>query len=139
MIRRPWWWLWGPAFLQMAAIFVASSIPDLGALPGGVSDKTGHSVGYALLGALVLRGLSGGRFSGVTWRTVAAAIALSAAYGVSDEFHQSFVPGRTPDVMDVVADAVGATGAAILLWVIGALWAWGILRSSSGPEGPVSR
>ncbi|MCA9424620.1 MAG: VanZ family protein, partial [Candidatus Omnitrophica bacterium] len=37
------------------------------------------------------------------------AIALSALYGISDEFHQSFVPERTSDIFDWFADLVGAS------------------------------
>ena len=36
-------------------------------------------------------------------------IVCATVYGISDEFHQWFVPGRTADVHDVMADAIGAT------------------------------
>ncbi|HEX5473181.1 MAG TPA: VanZ family protein [Vicinamibacterales bacterium] len=114
-------WLWGPAVVQMAIIFMASSIPNLSALPGGMSDKTGHGIGYAILGALVLRALARGRWRGVTWRAVLLTILIATVYGITDEFHQAFVPGRTPDVHDVVADATGAALAAC------AAGLWGIL------------
>lgn len=117
----------------MAVIFAASSIPDLTALPGGISDKSGHGLGYAILGGLLLRALAGGRLRNVTWGTAAAAILLATAYGVSDEFHQSFVPGRTPDVHDVMADAIGA-GLAVCAG--GAARAWGILGFSPVRGGP---
>jgi VanZ family protein len=95
----------------MAVIFLYSSIPDLTSTPFEVSDHTGHFVGYGLLGALVLRALSVGRWGGVTARSAALAWLLSTAYGVSDEWHQSFVPGRSPAFDDVVADALGAAAA----------------------------
>ncbi len=125
--------LWGPVALQMVLIFIASSIPNLTELPGGISDKSGHGIGYALLGAVLLRALAGGRLRGVTWGRAAAAILLAVAYGVSDEFHQSFVPGRTPDVFDVAADGVGA---AIAVAAGGAARAWGILNFPSSRGGP---
>ncbi len=53
MPRAPFW-IQGPALLQMAAIFGASSIPDLTRLPGGISDHTGHFIGDALLGAVAV-------------------------------------------------------------------------------------
>lgn len=117
----------------MAIIFIASSIPNLGPLPGGVSDKSGHSIGYAILGALVLRALSGARWARVTWKTAFLAIAIATLYGVSDEWHQSFVPGRSPEVLDVVADMTGATIAVVLAGAAAAVRAWGILKSSSPP------
>jgi VanZ family protein len=42
-------------------------------------------------------------------------LVLSSLYGVSDEFHQSFVPGRTPDVHDWMADTWGAAMAILVL------------------------
>lgn len=124
-------WLWGPVLLQMALIFAASSIPNLKNLPGGMSDKSGHSIGYALLGGLLLRAMAGGRLRGVTWTRGLAAIVLATLYGVSDEFHQLFVPGRSADRYDVLADCVGASAAVALGWLAGAARRWGILDSSS--------
>ena len=96
-----------------------------------MSDKSGHSIGYALLAVVLLRAFARGRLSGVTWTAGLAAIALATMYGVSDEFHQSFVPGRSPDRFDVVADCVGATIGVALSWLAGAVHRWGILDSSS--------
>jgi hypothetical protein len=124
-------WLWGPVLLQMAIIFAASSIPNLGELPGGISDKTGHSIGYALLGGLFLRAFARGRLRDVTWRRALAAIALAILYGISDEFHQVFVPGRSADRYDVLADSLGATLGVAVGWLAGAAGRWGILDSSS--------
>ncbi|MBA3231554.1 MAG: VanZ family protein [Acidobacteria bacterium] len=115
----------------MAAIFVASSLPDLGPLPGDVSDKSAHSVAYAGLGVLVLYALARGRLEGVTWRRAVLAVAISILYGMSDEWHQSFVPGRTADWADVLADAVGAALGVTLVGAVIALRAWGILRVSA--------
>lgn len=108
------WLLWAPVVLQMAVIFGASSLPNLGSLPGNISDKTGHIIGYALLSLLLIRALARGRAEGITWRTVAIAIAFSTLYGASDEFHQKFVPGRNADVFDVLADIAGAASAAVI-------------------------
>lgn len=97
----------------MAAIFAASSISDLGELPGGVSPDFGHFVGYALLGGLLARALADARIAGLTTRVAALAWIGSAAYGATDEFHQSFVPGRTPDVNDWCVDLAGAAVAVV--------------------------
>lgn len=101
----------------MAAIFTYSSIPDLRSTPFDVSDHTGHFLGYGLLGALMLRALARGEWPRVTPAAAAAAWLLSSAYGVSDEWHQSFVPGRTPTVDDWVADTLGAGVAVAVVWV----------------------
>jgi VanZ family protein len=102
----------------MAVIFVLSSLPDVGPLPGGVSDKTAHFAGYAILGALVLRALAAARWSGVTWSAAGRAWVISALYGITDELHQSFVDHRTPTVDDWLADAAGAAAAVIAIALI---------------------
>lgn len=95
----------------MALIFVASAqpkgvVPDFGAHDWGVK-KTAHVLGYALLGVAYLRGLAGGRPP--TWRQAALAVALAALYGATDEYHQSFVPDRGANLLDVGIDTLGAT------------------------------
>jgi VanZ family protein len=122
---------------MMVVIFVASSVQDVGPLPGGLSDKSWHSAGYAVLGALMLRGLAAARWSRVTVLRAAAAVVLSTLYGVSDEWHQSFVPGRSPDVLDVAADAVGSTiGALAVLAAAAAVRRWGIVDRWPRPGRP---
>ena len=113
--------LWIPVFALMAAIFVASSMSSP-PTPAGVSDKSLHWLAYALLAALTLRALAEATWANVGARTVLAAWAIASAYGVTDEFHQRFTPGRHADWYDIAADALGAASA------VGALWAWGIIR-----------
>jgi VanZ family protein len=105
----------------MAAIFTLSGIPNLKELPGGISDFTGHFVGYGLLGALMLRALAGARWAGVTAGGAARAWIISAAYGVSDELHQYFVPGRSTSAIDWVADALGAAVSIVAIVLVASL------------------
>jgi VanZ family protein len=107
----------------MAAIFFVSSLAQP-PLPPGVNDKTGHSFGYMGLAIVVLRAIAGGLPRRITWAHAAPALLIAIAYGMSDEFHQSFVPGRSEDIHDLYADATGA-----LIGVV-ACWAWGIIHSS---------
>ena len=88
---------------------------DLGAPPGGLSDKSAHFIAYASLGAALIRALAEGRTAGMTTRRVIAAALIATAYGLTDEFHQRFVPGRTPDWLDVCADAAGGLAGACAL------------------------
>jgi VanZ family protein len=113
---------WGPVVVLMGLIFYVSSLPDPGRLPTGVSDKSAHFWTYAVLGALWLRALAGGRAAGVTAMRVIVATTAAALYGVSDEIHQMFVPGRSPELLDVAADTAGgfvgaALAAAIARWL----------------------
>jgi len=116
--------LWGPVAVYMLAIFILSSQSDV-PLPRGLTDKQGHSLGYLGLGITVTRACIGGLGAPVSLSRGLAAVALSVAYGATDEWHQSFVPGRTADLTDLRADATGAfLGTA-------ACWLWGIIRSRS--------
>jgi VanZ family protein len=112
-------WLgdWALAGAAMAAIFAVSSIPNLTSLPGDLSDKVGHFGAYAVLGGIVLRAVAHARWDGVTGRTAWRAWAVAAAYGLSDEFHQRFVPGRTAALDDWGADALGAATAVVIIGV----------------------
>jgi VanZ family protein len=100
---------WGPAILVMAIIFIASStsgsaIPDFGIIDFFVK-KGGHLSGYALLGAAFFHAIS--RENPVRRRWIVIAAVLVVLYAVSDEWHQSFTPGRTPSVRDVLIDTTG--------------------------------
>jgi VanZ family protein len=118
---KRWFWIWGPAVAQMGIIFAASSVPNLTALPGDISDHTGHFVGYALLGALMLRALASARWAGITLGAGAAAVLLTAAYGATDEWHQGFVAGRSPALDDWIADLAGAVAGVGLILAIASL------------------
>jgi VanZ family protein len=113
--------LWGPVILVLALIFWFSAMPNPGAPPGGMSDKSAHFIAYAALGGSLIRALASGRASGVTPRRLLMAMLLATLYGLSDEVHQHFVPDRTPDWLDVAADAAGAVagalGMAAVLWI----------------------
>jgi VanZ family protein len=67
-------------------------------------DKVMHFCAYFLLGLLAAHAMGGLPVKQRFWW----ALALASAYGVSDEFHQSFVPGRSVDLLDWVADTAGA-------------------------------
>ena len=114
--------VWAPAAGLMAAFFVVSRTP-IPPVPIGlaVSDLIAHAVAYAFLGAAMLRGVAGAKWAGVTAGGAVLAAVLAAAYGLADEFHQSFVPGRTSELRDVAADALGSAAGA------GLIWAWSIV------------
>lgn len=114
---------WGPVVLWAAMIFVLSSFSSLPAPPAGFTDKHAHFATYGVLSALLVWGLTDRSPARMTWATAAAAVALAVLYGASDEWHQSFVPGRDASVLDLAADTVGAAIAAV------ALRAWAIIRA----------
>lgn len=105
--------LWGPVVLWMGVIFGASCQSDVGAL-GRVPDWITHGTAYLLLCGLLCRALAGGIGGRLAAGAAVAAVGLCTAYGVSDEYHQSFVPGRDASVGDVAKDCGGAALGALL-------------------------
>lgn len=112
---------WGPAILFMVVIFSFSSVPSDEMPNFGLVDfiikKGGHALGYGLLALTYLHGLQG-KHSGQSKirQTMLIAWALSVLYSATDEFHQSFIPGRHPAVTDVMIDSVGAAVALLLAY-----------------------
>ena len=86
------------------------------AAPGTLAEihhlirKSGHFTEYFILGWLLLRAIRDGRPElRLAW--IALAILIVGAYASLDELHQSFVPGRTPAVTDVLIDTTGGAAA----------------------------
>lgn len=106
---------WLPVVLYCAFIFAQSRGPSpirLGAFPH--QDKVAHFVGYALLGGLLARAIRATwkeMDSGGVWRW---ATAVAGLYGLLDEIHQAFVPVRSADPLDFLADLLGAAAGAWL-------------------------
>jgi len=96
---------WAPVLAWMGVIFAASSRPQV-PYQGHVPDWLPHVAVYLVLALLAGRAFGSG--GALDLRLTALTFALCVGYGVSDEWHQSFVPGRHPDVWDVFKDAVGA-------------------------------
>jgi VanZ family protein len=123
---------WGPAALCAAAILAASSeplaashtgewiqtiitrlagsplAPERFAIAHFIVRKLGHLTAYGIFGFLVFRGWRGER-TGWSWRWAAAAVVCAAVLAAADEWHQTFVPGRTGVASDVFLDVCGAT------------------------------
>ncbi len=111
---------WGPAVLAMLVIFILSATPSYDLPDFGGADtlvkKGAHMLGYALLTLAFLRGVMG--FSGnrqITWKHACLALILSFLYAMTDEYHQSFVPGRHSRWTDVGIDTIGGS-VGLALW-----------------------
>jgi VanZ family protein len=82
-------------------------------------DKLLHAIAYAIVGALALVALGADPRTPPARATVLGAWLLALLYGVIDEVHQSFVPGRDASTGDVLADAFGAAiGIGLLVLVL---------------------
>lgn len=97
-----------------AVIFLASATPDYDLPNFGWLDfvvkKGGHMTGYFLLTQAFIRATGN-----INKKSLILALVLSLLYSVSDEFHQSFVPGRHPAGTDVVIDF---TGGLLAIWAV---------------------
>ncbi|HEV2129330.1 MAG TPA: VanZ family protein [Thermomicrobiales bacterium] len=99
-----------PALSVMAVIFTFSDQPKLPQIPSlstQITSVAGHFTVYLVLALLLWWAL--GVFDLSTRQRYAIAFVIATLYGISDEWHQSFVPGRQPDVLDVLTDAIGVT------------------------------
>lgn len=108
-LRIPWWInRWGPVLVMALLIFLASSLPSDKIPNAGRWDfsvkKGGHMLGYALLAISLVR--AQGRWDK---KSLALAVLGCVLYALSDEFHQSFVRGRSSTLFDVGIDTIGAS------------------------------
>ncbi|MBN1995718.1 MAG: VanZ family protein [Anaerolineae bacterium] len=106
-----------PLIFWMAIIFLLSAQPVLLEFQNEASEKIfnklAHVLVYAVLAWLWWRALSAKRQT--TWPVLFTALALAILYGISDEYHQSFVPGRHARVSDVLFDTSGALAMILLI------------------------
>jgi len=116
---------WLPAVAVATTIFALSSVSDFGALEHpflAESDKTIHAIAYGILAVSILWGILGGFDRVPFFRTLVLAAAMASIYGITDEFHQYFVPGRAAVWQDWAADTVGAVIG------VGAVWLYTRMR-----------
>lgn len=101
---------WGPALIVMSIIFLFSSQPS-NELPSfdwadTLVKKGGHMLGYGLLSASYSYAMKG------STKRYWLAWTLTILYAITDEIHQSFVPGRHASMWDVLFfDNLGAVAA----------------------------
>lgn len=98
-----------PWQLLMLVIFIQSSISSL-KLPDfafNLGDKILHFIVFGILGILTARGLRNAKNRIVKENYISITLLLCIAYGILDEIHQYFVPGRYFSWWDWVADILG--------------------------------
>jgi len=106
-------------FVMGIIFFLSHKTGDEIELPAfAYSDLVAHMIIYAALGAAVLYAWSDKFKEHHSIKVVCYTVVFCLLYGISDEFHQSFVPGRYVSGMDVVADTVGAIVICTGWWVL---------------------
>jgi VanZ family protein len=74
-------------------------------------DKLAHFIEYYIFGILICRWLLNKKNLLVRKHALFMTLLIGICYGVSDEWHQSFIPGRCATIWDVLFDAVGIVAA----------------------------
>lgn len=100
---------WVPVFIWGGVILFLSSIngEDLPVVDIPGADKLAHLADYLIFGALLFRAfLNSGLNIGLA-KAVTLSIILASLFAGFDEWRQSFIPNRTPDMLDFAADFVG--------------------------------
>ena len=109
---------WFPLILWMLVIFSFSSFPTAKTShvywQDFVVKKLAHITEYAIFTVLLYRALINSSMG--KKKAAILSILLAVLYGASDEFHQSFTPGREPRVRDVLFDAFGSILSVYYIW-----------------------
>ncbi len=108
-----------PLLLYAILIFIGSSLHSIPqTFPFSIKDKLLHAAEYFVLGALLTRSIMA-LFNGASRRAYLIWVGfIGILYAASDELHQYFVPGRSCDFTDWLADIVGLACGAAIIYII---------------------
>ena len=102
---------WGPVIILMVFIFCASSIPGQVVDNVGLGKEVLHINAHFFL--YLLLGLSLYRATG-SYKT---SLLIGLFYGITDEIHQMYVPGRSANLFDVFVDGLGVATSLFFVWL----------------------
>jgi VanZ family protein len=104
---------WALLILSLTSI-PGPTLPPVPVFPH--ADKLAHLAMYAMLGTLAARSAMRRRATPGAWRpsTVVATLLVIALFAFADEWHQEYIPGRSADPADWVADVLGASGGIVV-------------------------
>lgn len=98
----------GPAILYAGLIFYLSGLGSgLPKITFNSSDKILHMIEFFILGWLLVRAFHFGSLESISRKLLMVSIFIGILYGASDEIHQYFVPARSSDIFDWLADCIG--------------------------------
>jgi VanZ family protein len=100
---------WLPVIIWAILIFIVSSISRFPKQlePAFSMDKLAHCIEYAIFGFLLARAFRNSQESNLKKFFRIFAMICVIVYGITDEWHQSFVPYRTASVIDLLYDGIG--------------------------------
>ena len=116
---KNFFWKWGPVVIWLAFIYAGSSVGNLPHAESETVDSIIHRLGhlgeYAILGLLLLRAWR--QQQSITRRDVLYVIIMCGLYGLTDEWHQRAIVGRSSEFSAVLFDmAGGLIGAWLYRW-----------------------
>lgn len=97
---------WFPPAVFAAFIFYMSSQSNIDVPLFPYADKIIHVGVYTVLGYLIARALTKAHQLKY-WQVVLMTCLIAGFYGFSDEIHQTFVPTRSAEIMDLASDFIG--------------------------------
>ena len=107
-----------PAILYAALIFILSASPSIAPPPGFVlEDKIYHFIEYGIFSFLLFLAFYHSRRESLKKHVFVLSCVIGMTYGLTDEIHQSFVPGRSCEFLDFVADCLGILLVHIGIWL----------------------
>ncbi|MFW6437542.1 MAG: thioredoxin [Armatimonadota bacterium] len=124
------WWL--PPIAWAGVILVGTSVPRVPGPDIAGFDKVGHLVAYGILGVLLMRGFY--YCQRLTYARAAAwTLIAGGLFGALDEWHQSFIPSRSMELLDFAADFTG------LVLAVVAVGTWHRLNTRTDEVGCAER
>jgi VanZ family protein len=126
--RKKGLFVYTPLVVYWLLLLAATSLPAQDVPSLGISDKINHFVAYLILAGLLHLALIYQRKSEFLFNyAFAASVIIASAYGALDEIHQIYVPGRFAELLDWIADFLGAITGAFLVSIL-------IKRTSYSPK-----
>ncbi len=126
--RKKGLFVYTPLVVYWLLLVAATSLPAQDVPSLGISDKINHFVAYLILAVLLYLALIYQRKSEFLFNyAFAASVIIASAYGALDEIHQIYVPGRFAELLDWIADFLGAITGAFLVSIL-------IKRTSYSPK-----
>ena len=117
--KRKIYLVYVPLILYWILLFTATSLPAAHVPSFAISDKIKHfSAFFGLSVLLSLTLLYQNKVLLFKKYFIAAAVIISSFYGLVDEIHQSFVPGRNSEFLDWVADSLGAAAGVLFVYYL---------------------
>ena len=108
-----------PLIIYWLILFAATTLPAQAVPKTGISDKIEHLLGYFCLTFLLSNLLYfQNKKEKIKKFPITAALIIVAFYGVVDELHQYFIPGRFCDINDWIVDVIGAVIAGLLYFFL---------------------